>query len=126
MSLAVLMITKILFTLLVIIGTILFFKGKRGQQLAVKPVERSENEKMFRAGAYLFMLFMVISALAVFVFKLGDDYATVKVHVINTQNGQRVTYQAENKDIKSTHFVTIEGRTVYVADIERIEIEPGN
>ena len=121
------MITKILFTLLVIIGTIMFFKGKRGQQIqqsSRRPVVRSENEKMFRTGAYLFMLFMVISALAVFFFKLGDDYAEVKVHVINTQTGQRASYQAENKDIKSNSFITLEGRTVYIADIERIEIEP--
>ena len=79
---------------------------------------------MFRQGAYLFMLFMVLSAIAVFVFKLGDDYATVNVHVINTQTGKRITYKAEQKDIQSNHFKTLEGRTVFVADIERIEVEP--
>jgi hypothetical protein len=120
------MITKILFTILVVVGTILFFRKQRTQQVrhSSAPAVMSEGQKMFRQGAYLFMLFMVLSAIAVFVFKLGDDYATVNVHVINTQTGKRITYKAEQKDIQSNHFKTLEGRTVFVADIERIEVEP--
>ncbi|MCK4707572.1 MAG: hypothetical protein KAU21_03060 [Gammaproteobacteria bacterium] len=123
------MITKILFTLTVIVGVILFFRTKRAQPQQQKrspqvKKELSENEKMFRQGAYLFMLFMVISALAVFFFEIGDNYATVKVHVVNTQTGHKQTYKATQKDIKSNSFKTLEGRTVYIADIERIEIEP--
>ena len=123
------MITKILFTLTVIVGVILFFRTKRArpqqQNRSSQPKkEISENEKMFRQGAYLFMLFMVISALAVFFFEIGDDYTKVNVHVINTQTGQRLSYEAEQKDIKSNSFKTLEGRTVYIADIERIEVDP--
>ncbi len=122
------MITKFLFTLTVIVGVILFFKmrGAPAQQQTQRGVKKvpSENEKMFRQGAYLFMLFMVLSALAVFIFKIGDDYATVNVTVINTQTGQKQSYQAEQKEIKSNSFKTLQGKTVYIADIERIEIEP--
>jgi hypothetical protein len=120
------MITKILFTLTVIIATMIFFKRQRAQQSArsapVKTV-MSESQKMFRQGAYLFLAFMVISAIGMFIFKLGDDYATVQVHVINTQTGQMSTYQAKQKDIKSKSFITLEGRKVFVADVERIEVE---
>ena len=123
------MITKILFTITVIVGVILFFRTRkpetqqqsRNSQVKKQP---TENEKMFRQGAYLFMLFMVLSALAVFFFEIGENYATVNVHVINTQTGQKNSYKAEQKDIKSNSFKTLQGRTVYVADIERIEIEP--
>jgi len=66
----------------------------------------------------------VISALAVFFFEIGDNYATVNVHVINTQSGHKQSYKAAQKDIKSNSFKTVEGRTVFVADVERIEIEP--
>jgi len=119
------MITKILFTIVVVLGTIIFFKKTRGQQVARSsaPAVMSEGQKMFRQGAYLFMILMVISAIGVFVFKLGDDYATVNVHVINTQTGERVTYQAEQKQIKSDRFKTVDGKTVFVADIERVEVE---
>ncbi len=122
------MITKILFTLTVIVGVILFFRTKRAapqQQRGSQPKkELTENEKMFRQGAYLFMLFMVLSALAVFFLEIGDKYAKVNVHVVNTQTGHKMTYRAEQKDIKSNSFKTLEGRTVYIADIERIEIVP--
>ena len=79
---------------------------------------------MFRQGAYLFMLFMVLSALAVFFLEIGDKYEKVNVYVVNTQTGQKMSYKAEQKDIKSNSFKTLEGRTVYIADIERIEIVP--
>jgi len=122
------MITKILFTLSIIVAFVIYMRIKQENQAATKrsPTKTtpSENEKMFRKGAYLFLIFMVISALAVMYFEIGDRYATVNVHVINTQTGQRVTYQAEQQDIKSNQFKTLQGRTIFVADIERIEIEP--
>ncbi len=121
------MISKILFTLLVIVGTIVFFKKQREFETrrgVQKSAELSENQKLFRQGAYLFLGFMVLSAVVMLTFEIGESYETVKVHVINTQTGNRQTYQAQQQDIKSNRFTTIEGRVVYVADIERVEIEP--
>lgn len=131
------MITKILFTITVVVGVMLFFRMKSanrqddpsatqrgGRSTKAKPAEPSEGEKMFRQGAWLFMILMGISALVMVVYELGSQYATVNVHVVNTQTGARVSYQAEQKDIKSNQFTTLEGRTIYIADIERIEIEP--
>ena len=129
------MLTKILLTLTVIVGVVLFLRMKSslhgGQKAApgrgsaaAQPAEPSEKEKMFRQGAWLFMILMGLSALVMVVYELGEQYATVNVHVINTQTGERISYQAEQKDIKSNQFTTLEGRTIYIADIERIEIEP--
>lgn len=121
------MITKIIFTLLIIMGAVIFLRMKQAEnnpQTQPQKVERSESVKMLRQGAWLFLIFMVISALVVFYFKIGDRYETVSVHVINIQTGERVTYQAQQQDIKSNKFTTLQGRTVYVADIERVEIEP--
>lgn len=120
------MITKILFTLTVIIGVILFFKTKRGSPVTSRhpvKVEETENQKMFRQGAYLFLILMVISAAAMMVFNFFEHNSTVTVHVIDTQSGRQVTYQAQQQDIKSRQFKTINGRVVYVADSERIEVE---
>lgn len=127
------MITKILLTITVIVAAALFLRmkneaspqrspGARGKT-STKPAEPSENEKMFRQGAWIFMIVMAISAITMVVYELGEQYETVNVHVINTQTGARMTYQAEQKDIKSNQFTTLEGRTIYIADIERIEIE---
>lgn len=121
------MITKIIFTLLIIMGAVIFLRMKQSEterQPQPQKIEPSESVKMFRQGAYLFLIFMLISAVVVFYFKIGDRYETVSVHVINIQSGERVSYQAQQQDIKSNKFTTVEGRTVYVADIERVEIEP--
>lgn len=127
------MITKILFTISVIVGVMFFVRMKNASNNPSpttnrasnsKPSEPSEKEKMFRQGAWLFLIFMGISALVMVVFELGNQYATVQVHVVNTQTGQRSTYQAEQKDIKSNQFTTLEGRTIFIADIERMEVEP--
>lgn len=127
------MITKILFTLTVIVGVILFFKTKRNmtgetqstanRRPAVKAVE-TENQKMFRQGAYLFLGLMILSAVFMMAYNYFDSNSTVTVHVIDTQTGRQVTYQAKQQEIKSRRFTTVKGRVVFVADNERVEIEP--
>ena len=127
------MITKILLTLTVIVGVVLYLRMKsatgENRTAAARPrttqdPAQAEREKLFRQAAWAFMLLMVVSAIVMVVYELGDQYATVRVHVVNTQTGERVSYQAEQKDIQSNQFTTLEGRTVFIADIERIEIEP--
>jgi membrane protein insertase Oxa1/YidC/SpoIIIJ len=122
------MLTKILFTILIIMAAIIFLRMKNAEEARTppgkaRPKAESENQKMFRQGAYLFLIFMALSAGVMMYFELGERYKTVKVNVVNTQTGARVSYQAEQQDIKSDSFKTLEGKTVYVADIERIEIE---
>lgn len=126
------MITKILFTLSIIVAAALFVRLRNasegndsspGRARNSKPAAPTEGEKMFRQGAWLFLIFMGISALVMVIFGLNDQYATANVHVVNIQTGQRNTYQAEIKDIKSNQFTTLEGRTIYIADIERMEVE---
>jgi hypothetical protein len=127
-----LMITKILFTITIIVAVIFYLRMRNpvegstpasSRVRSSKPAAPSENEKMFRQGAWLFLIFMGISALVMVVFGLNDQYATANVHVVNIQTGQTKTYQAEMKDIKSNQFTTLEGRTIYIADIERMEVE---
>ncbi len=121
------MITKLLFTLTVIIGTLIFFKKQRTQQMTrSRPVKTviSENQKMFRQGAYLFLILMILSALGMFIFKFGQDSTTMQVRVVNTRTGESAIYLAEQKDIQSKSFITVNGRQVFVADVERIEVEP--
>jgi ABC-type Fe3+ transport system permease subunit len=127
------MITKILLTLTVIVAVILFLRMKASlrdhdttsrRSSASQPAIPGEKEKMFRQGAWIFMIVMGISAIVMVIYELGAQYATVNVHVVNTQTGERVSYQAEHKDVKSNQFTTLEGRTVYLADIERMEVEP--
>jgi hypothetical protein len=121
------MITKIILTLLVIIGAMWFASSQRGEPkqrvLVVATRQEQQKRQMLRRGAYIFMAIMIIAAVAMISLELSDNYATVTVHVINTQSGARSSYQARREDIKGSSFTTLDGRNVYVAGIERIEVE---
>lgn len=65
---------------------------------------------------------MVIAAVVFTVFDFSSS-DNVTVHVINVKTGTKQTYTAEQKNIQGGRFTTIDGRTIYVADVERVEIE---
>ncbi len=121
------MITKIILTLSVIAGCLWYLSSKRGQNRQPSLVVGSKKDQQRRAillrGAYLFMFVMVIAASAMIYIELLDSYKTVTVHVINTQTGAKISYQARRSDVAARSFTTVNGRKVYVAGIERIEVE---
>lgn len=121
------MLTKIIVTLVVIVGCLWFASSKRNQEL--QPVQRKPSKKdverklLLTRSAFAFMFLMVLAAGIIVFFEFQDDYETVTVHVINSETNARISYQAERQDIDGNRFTTIEGRTVFVADVERIEVE---
>ena len=121
------MLTKIILTLLVITGALWFAssqrRGNRQQLLVVASKKEQHNRRMLRRGTYLFMLIMVLAALVMIYIELSDSATTVTVHVVNTQTGARTSYQARREDIQAGSFTTLDGRSVYVAGVERIEVE---
>ena len=122
------MLTKILFTLAVITGCFWFIASKRGGQqqptlLVVSSKKDERKREILRRSAYLFMGVMVLIAIAMIYIEVADNYSIVTVNVINTQTGSRVSYQARRDDVNSSSFTTLDGNTVYVATIERIEVE---
>jgi len=121
------MLTKIILTLLVIVGCFWFVSSKRGQNsqplLVVASKKDQQRKEILRRATYLFMFIMVFVALVMIYFELSGNNATVTVHVINTQTGARSSYLARREDVQASSFITVEGRKVYVAGIERIEVE---
>ena len=121
------MLTKIILTLLVIVGALWFVSNKRGESkqrvLVVATKKELHNRQLLRRGAYAFMGLMVLAASAMILIELVDSNTTVTVHVINTQTGARISYQARREDIQGSGFTTLDGRKVFVAGIERIEVE---
>ena len=121
------MLTKLLVTLLVIVGCLWFASSKRGQNspplLVVASKKDQQRKAMLRRGTYMFMFIMLLAASVMIYIELSDSYTTVTVHVINAQTGTKSSYQARREDIQASSFTTVEGRKVYVAGIERIEVE---
>ncbi|MEE8364306.1 MAG: hypothetical protein V3R76_00845 [Gammaproteobacteria bacterium] len=99
-------------------------RGHRAQPILVIASKKDlRKRKLLRRSAYLFMGFMMLAAIAMIYIEISDNNTLVTVHVINSQTGSRVSYQARRQDIKSSSFTTLEGSTVYVANIERIEVD---
>ncbi|MCP3689024.1 MAG: hypothetical protein GY784_11465 [Gammaproteobacteria bacterium] len=121
------MITKILVTILVIIGCMWMLAARRedpGPHLkTVANPKNQQKQRLFRQAAWSFMLLMVVAAGVMITLELQDENTVVTVHVINTQSGQRISYQARREDIQSNNFTTVGGRKIFTAGIERIEIE---
>jgi hypothetical protein len=69
------------------------------------------------------MAVMVIAAGSMIYLELDARSAVVTVHVINTQSGARKSYRAMKNEIHSDGFTTLDGVEVFVAGIERIEID---
>ena len=46
----------------------------------------------------------------------------VSVRVINARTGAVVIYQAHNRDVEGRRFLTLDGRLVTLAEVERMEL----
>ncbi len=118
------MISKILFTLAVIMICMwmLSSRVKPGLREVPNPVAERKKKHM-RNGAIAFMIIMAIAAGVMIYLEVDKRSVIVTVHVINTQSGTQKSYRVMKNDIHSDGFTTLDGLQVFVAGIERIEIE---
>ena len=121
------MLTKILLTLGVIIGCLWMLSARREKtepklKVIANPQDQ-QRQKLLRVGAWSFMGLMVLAAVVMMSVDLWDQNTLVTVHVINTQSGERMSYQARREDVQGNSFTTVGGRKIFTAGVERIEIE---
>ena len=119
------MLTKILFTLAVILVVALVFRVKNTPAKPVKPeASQNQNNKGGVSAAMvaytLLGLVIAISAL-VFVLHWQDQHQVIDIQVTNSQ-GDTLKYQAYKKAVEGRRFTTIDGISVDLADSDRIEI----
>ena len=118
------MISKILITLGVIVACMMMLSARAKPELRTVPNPEAErNKKAMRLTAFAFMAVMVIAAGTMIYLEIGKGRDVVTVHVINTQSGAKKSYRVKKSDVRSDGFTTLEGRQVFIAGIERIEIE---
>ncbi len=118
------MISKILVTLAVIVACMWMLAARAKPELRkiANPAAERRN-KHLRNAAIGFMIIMSIAAGVMIYLEFDERTAVVTVHVINTQSGAKKSYRVMKDDIHSDGFTTLEGLQVFVAGIERIEIE---
>ena len=118
------MISKILITLAVIMICMWMISSRGKQELRKIPNPDAERrKKQLRNGAIAFMVVMAIAAGVMIYLEVDKRSVVVTVHVINTQSGAQKSYRVKKNDIHSDGFTTLDGLQVFVAGIERIEIE---
>ena len=116
------MLTKILFTLAVILVVALVFRVKNtpGKPAAAQTQNRKGGVSAAMVAYTLLGLVIAISAL-VFVLHWQDQHQVIDIQVTNSQ-GNALKYQAYKKAIEGRRFTTIDGVSVDLADSDRIEI----
>ena len=116
------MLTKILFTLVVIIVVALVFKTKTASKArVVEAPEPAEGSLSVKTVAYLIVGILVIISATIFVFKYQSDNRIVNIRVI-AEDGTSTVYQARQKEIKGRHFLTLDNKQVTLGESDRIEM----
>ncbi len=120
------MIAKILLTVGVILACMMLLSSRAKPELKTIPNPEAErNRKAMRYTAFAFMLAMVIAAGVMIYLEVDRGSNVLTVHVINTQSGAKQSYRVKKSELRSDGFTTLDGLQVFVAGIERIEIEAG-
>lgn len=118
------MISKILITLGVILACMWMLSARAKPELRQVPnPEHERNRRLLRRASLAFMLVMMIAAGVMIYLERERPDEVVTVHVINTQSGAMKSYRVIRDDVRSDGFTTVDGLQVFVAGIERIEVE---
>jgi hypothetical protein len=118
------MISKILITIAVIMVCMWMVSARAKPELKrVLNPAAERNKKLMRNAALAFMVVMAVAAGVMIYLEVDKRNEIVTVHVINTQSGASKAYRVKKNEIHSDGFTTMDGLQVFVAGIERIEIE---
>jgi hypothetical protein len=120
------MITKILFTILIIVAALLFVRHK--SSLNRRPEsERQAQQQESRKGAMLVAIAFVSLTLAVsaglYYAHWQERHRIFTVQIINSHTGDEQTFHVYQGDIDGRRFRTIDGRQINLSDSERMEVQ---
>ena len=120
------MIYKILLTIGVIVIVALVFRNKGNMAASTEGANSQAHFSLtrpVRIAAVITVVVMLAAATLWVVLSWRDATSVVTVSVVNSSTGTVVEYQAHRGDIEERSFRTIDGRTVVLADVERMELE---
>ncbi len=119
------MLTKILFTVIVIVIVLLIY------QTRFKPVARTVQKmrpgdstfvKPSKWVIYSVVIVLALASGVVYFFKWQNDNSIITIHVVSVDQEEPAIYKALQKNIKGRTFTTLDGRMVTLGDSDRIEI----
>ena len=121
------MLSKVLFTLAVIAGVVVFFRRKPGRASAPTsaPADPSEEGRSVSTRALAYGVLGVLAAVSATIFALNWHSGNRVVPIRVISDGAATDYQARCKSVKGRNFVTPDGIRITLGENDRIEmIEP--
>ena len=117
------MLTKIFFTILVIVIVALVFRTKAAPQKAkVVELEEPDGSLSVRTVSYIIIVVLIIVSSTIFYFKYQSDNKIINIRVIS-DDGTSTIYQAHQKSIKGRQFETLDHRKVTPGESDRVEMD---
>ena len=117
------MLTKILFTLLVIVIVAMVFRTKTAaRKPAPAEVVEQPGSLSVRTVAYIIIAVLILLSASIFYFKYQSDNRIIEIRV-TSEDGTSTVYQARQKNIKGRQFTTLDNRAVTLGESDRIEME---
>ncbi|MYD78335.1 MAG: hypothetical protein F4239_05440 [Gammaproteobacteria bacterium] len=119
------MLTKILFTIAVIVVVLLVYQARF--RPVSQAVQKAKHNTAFPNKPSKWVVYTVAGILAVssgivYFFKWQSDNTILTIRVINAQQEEPFSYKARQKDIKGRTFTTLDGRVVTLGASDRIEL----
>ncbi len=123
------MVTKLLFTVFVVIGVLVYFRrraGRRPRYAYPPPVMAKAPGPGIRWAAYGVIGIMALGSAGYVYLRWSESRRVVQVRVVNTNTGMVTSFRAYQGqvDLKAGRFTTIEGEEVHPATVERLELVP--
>jgi uncharacterized membrane protein len=120
------MITKILFTVLVIVAALIFIRHKNSknrQKEIVRQAEQAADRRtaMFVAIAIVSLMMMVSGG--IYYSQWKEQQRIFVVQIINSHTAAVQSYDVHQSDINGRSFRTINGREIHLSDAERMEVQ---
>lgn len=119
------MLTKILVTILVVLGVLTFYRVKNSGRVesAARRIEAqaaAAGSRFGRRVAYGFVVVLLLVSAILYGLHWREQHRIMTIRVIG-DNGTAI-YKAYKKDLKGNRFKSIDGRTVILGSSERVEI----
>ncbi|MCK7582872.1 MAG: hypothetical protein MZV65_49825 [Chromatiales bacterium] len=122
------MIGKVLLTLAVLLGAYGVLRVRwRADRTAPGLAQRESpdaSRQTMRLAASLLIAIMAVGSALYLANRWFEDQEIVQVQVINANTGRITLYESRRGSVEGRQFQTLDGRTIRLADVERMIILP--
>jgi len=128
------MLTKILITLLIIVGAVIFLRHKKSlnQQplnsvtpkvITIDAEPANIIQSNIKLIAFAVLSLTLLTGTVMMFLNWQDDHRLYEIKVVNPQSGNIDIFEAYKKDLQGRSFTTITGQRIKVSEWERLEFQ---